>query len=291
MRLWILVGANLLSVARIARVVGVGDHSLAQKVSDTTAGGLIFGSAGRWLRRSLDVVLLTMLVSGLWFAMSFTVVPSSACSPSPAGLLRAGGDTIAKLHVMDGLQGLVKLIVMAFVGATLLRLPIVFANQTQNPAMCFPQLLGTSLDGSLAILVSASLVFIVIVWAARRANASNPRSVADRFLAAYGLDDAIFREHGLRSFLAEIFDPDWLRRASMTIARWNAALDGHASLLRSTSAVRNRRAHSRISSAGEASAQGTDSRRNRRRQHGKRSARSGACRTWPSSTRSSLPRR
>ena len=230
MRLWILLGANLLSAARLSRVVAWAITRWRAPVSDTTAGGLIFRlRASRWLRRSFEVVLLTILLSCLWIAMSFTLVPILgvlAVATLVVYVLR--GDTIAKLHVMDGLQGLLMLIVMAFAGAALFALLIAFANQTENPAVVFQQLSKLPWLETWRYSLWASLLFIAIVWAARRASASNPRTFADRFLSAYSLDDAIFREHGLRSFLAEIFDPDYYARASMNRAV-EAALDGRAS--------------------------------------------------------------
>jgi predicted acylesterase/phospholipase RssA len=231
MRLWILLGANLLSVARLARVVAWAMVRFWRRpVRETTAGGLIFRlRSTRWLRRSSMVAILAILIFGVWIAMSFTLVPLFGFVAVVTLLVFVvRGDAIAKLHLMDGLQGLVMLVVMACAGAVVFALLIALAAGTKSPDEVFGHFSDLPWSETWRYSFWFSVAVILVILMARRLNASNPRTFADRFLSAYGLDDAIFREHGLRSFLAEIFDPDYYARASMNRAV-EAALDGRAS--------------------------------------------------------------
>ena len=274
MRLWILLGANLLSAARLSRVVAWAITRRRAPVSDTTAGGLISASSESSAATQLRGRPAHHPARRLWTAMSFTLVRilevlavatlSFTCcaetsSPSCTSWTGRRAAVDADRHGIRRRRAVA---------------PDRVRESDRKPGGGFqqpPNFAGRKPgDTPCGLRCSSSPSYGP--HAARTPPIEEPSPIASCRLQPRRRRPPRTRT---RSFLAEIFDPDYDARASMNRAVEAALM---AVRLRAHQRQQKPRRRSRIPRSGEASAQGPDPRRYRSRRHGKRSARSGACR-------------
>ncbi len=234
--LWILFGANLTSVARLVRVVGAA--LLKRKtVRERSAAGLIFRvRAYQRVLRGTAVFFLFVAIGGLWFVISTSVGWAVALLLLVALLVfRLQGDVTAEPQIVDTRRALMLMLALAIAGVALRILWFGFKNaEVHNFKLQVELAWMEGFDAYwtffwwVTLLLLAVILFSYLFYLFKKYEGRDPRSFVERLLSAYGLDDAIFREHGLRNFFVELFDPEYYARAGVNRAV-EAALDGMAS--------------------------------------------------------------
>jgi predicted acylesterase/phospholipase RssA len=232
-RLWILIGANLVALAKLSRVL-LRPLVIPVKVEAATAAAIIFRSRA-WDRtaRGAFYVVAFATIFVVWTAASISILPFVAVLTLVVLLTSTvyRRDPNSKSATTDILQGLLMLapmtvlaaLAIAAVGAILVGTnnfasgPVA-ALKSQPVVTAWAAAPGwTALEiWRYSTIFTCTLIFALALM--RRLTLGNPRGYAERFLSSYGLGDAIFRPHGLRSMFADVFDRNFHLKSGLNRA-------------------------------------------------------------------------
>ena len=216
MRLWLLFGANLVQAALVVPIL-LRIYRRPPKSTPGTAGAVIFRSRFlRGLRRFIEYGISFVFLFTTWLAISLILYPLClllALVFAGAVLVRERAEPLMRSIAWDGLQGMAGwLCALLLWGALAAAIVIAIAQPTpttwQQSIYAYRYTIGVPY----AAIVLIGILLGIVVWLDIRWHRW---SYADRLLASYNLGGALFQDHGLRTFLSELFDPSYFVRPSM----------------------------------------------------------------------------
>jgi predicted acylesterase/phospholipase RssA len=243
--LWVLLGANLLSLARLARVILLA-YFRKRTGRESSAAGVIFRMRKwQWIGRNLAVALLWMLFATMWLALSYPVLlvfwSFVFCA---LALYSIGDDPTARIQLVDVYRALMLLLGIAAVFVLLQTLLLAWQQARlvgPEASLILPWSDAIQLIYARSVLLALVLLIVGLAIKGVRYFAGRAtQTFVERLLSSYGLGDAIFRVHGLRTFLLDVFDSEYYARASVNRAV-EAALDGKSTAEPERDEVRQRR--------------------------------------------------
>ena len=236
LRMWILIGRNLLVVTPVVRVVMRALFPvlhLFQNRGCTTAGSVIFRHTSPWkilpllLSSFWFVVLLLLWVSitalpialGVWIAelTSFWWVLAGPLAVLGAVAIMGSRFSFDKLTTFDMLGDAVTaffltLGLFALWGTILLAAALVATGSYLLIGVADPVDIIYGLVGYLLWPAGGAVIIALMLGIS---IATHPFTFVERFLNAYALRRSLFSNHGLRTFLIQLFDPDYYSKGEM----------------------------------------------------------------------------
>lgn len=223
MRLWVLLGHNLIPVAKLIPILARTYIGREKSPESASAGLLIFRN--RFSKKAIYFLFYTIAAIGLlvsWYAVSLFALPLVVLfgffmwvfyshADSPSTLLHT-----AVIDFRDGLLGWVALTlgVTALWWSPLIAYALLVpGDQFANPREVWDQLQTIWLYPLLYILLA-----ILSVTLAVRRTRENPKPFGVRLLAPYGLSQSWFRDHGLRTYFADLFDRSFFEKPPVDAA-------------------------------------------------------------------------
>jgi predicted acylesterase/phospholipase RssA len=216
MRLWLLLGVNLINAARLLPVL-LRIYLPHRRSTPGTAGALIFRSrfwAASW--RFIKFALSFVVILSVWLAGSLVAFPVylHLLPPLLVVWLFRRRDPVVRTLTLDALQGMggwvatialwgsLALLIMLAIEPGAMRLERLLSGEIRVLKIWLSALgvLGAS-------LVVAAAVFTEVTV--------NRWSYIERLLASYDLGESIFKAHALRTFLTELFDRNYYARPRM----------------------------------------------------------------------------
>lgn len=223
MRLWVLLGQNLIPVAKLIPVL-LRTYFGGEKSPDTASAGLLI-FRNRFWSNSRHVGLYVIggiFLFASWYAISLFALPIALLFAlfmwafysqidNPSILLRT-----AAIDFRQGLLGWLTLTI-AFTALWWSLLNIYVLLVPEKLPVTAPAIWDLLTDFWLIPLAYTifAILFIVFVVIATRAN---PKHFGVRMLAPYGLSQSLFRDHGLRTYFADLFDRSFFEKPPVDAA-------------------------------------------------------------------------
>ena len=222
-RLWVLLGQHLLPIAKLIPVIGRTYLGREKPPNAATAGLLIFRNRIVWNAfRVFAYTGVAVILLASWYAISLFVLPFGVLFAllmwafylqvhNPSILL-----TTAAIDIRQGMLGWIALTL----GVTALWWSplVVYALVTPGDQIAKPRELWALLQTTwLYPLLYTSVILLLVTWAVRRTR-ENPRPFGVRLLAPYGLSQSWFRDHGLRTYFADLFDRSFFEKPPVDAA-------------------------------------------------------------------------
>ena len=226
LRLWVLLGSHLVPVATLIPVVYRAYFGSSRQQAPATAAGLIFRSRLAdtmlaWLGYCVSALLLLLA----WYVCSLIALPLAVGAFLLGGLFTLTQPRTVALQslVFDAAQGIVLWIGLTL-GITVLIIALAVLPQANTLSLTteVTEVLAFVKDAYLYMAAATACLLLGTLMTVRMTR-SNPREFLERLLAPYNLGTAIFREHGLRGYLSDLFDPNFYAKPPMQQAV-NAAL-------------------------------------------------------------------
>ena len=221
-RLWVLIGQNLVPVASLVRFLRRTFMTRGASLRPANAALLIFRNRA-WgeTKRIAEYTVGFVVFFFIWYSVSLLALPlwiGVAIVISSIALWKREAQDV-RLVAQDVRQGARNWLAL-MMGMSLVVWIIIF--------MCAPSghAAGTPADQSkiaalitfyrlpAAVLLLTLLTTTVVVIGAR----THPQRFGVRFLARYGLNQSIFRPHGLRSYLIQLFDRSYYAKPTVDAA-------------------------------------------------------------------------
>lgn len=237
LRLWVLFGVNLGSMARLTPIFAKAFRP-PRKPNPATASALIFRSRFfDYTIRYGSYVLSFFVLAAAWLILSTIAFPFAFIATVPLlfAAWRYRSDPLSRSVAKDGIQGMfawfflllawftAALLLYAFTHPAAAILPgaIIDPNAMLHPGTITSATalfdafhhnwLNAYIDHLLLAFFIVLLVIFVIAWDIT----THRYQFHERLLASYNLGDAIFKDHGLRAFIAELFDRDYYTKPSI----------------------------------------------------------------------------
>ena len=221
-RLWVLLGQHLLPLAALARFLRRTFMTRSQSLQPANAALLIFRSR-LWsdAKRILETALALLVLFLSWYVLSLIFLVPWIAVTAFVWLLSLWNYEEQELRLLaqDVWQGartwIALVICMSFMVwlITFMCAPDWFMNRFSEKGGWIDALLITYATPFAVMILT--LLFIGIFYLVARAN---PQSIVVQFLVRYGLNESIFRPHGLRNYLTQLFDRSYYAKPTVDAA-------------------------------------------------------------------------
>jgi predicted acylesterase/phospholipase RssA len=221
-QLWLLLGINLVPASRVAQILLRALITYRFRAAPGTAGALIFRSRmfGAITRFSFFVATLVALLV-VWVSFSIVILPLAVVFAFAAvpmlwvGIYSERLDPANRLVLKNGLVAVIRWLVLTSIFTILFAVAVMRLGPFGHNSL--RQIFAIVFSHPLLVWISGVIVATLFALGAIigvRNIRSNTRPFGEKLLDSYELGGSIFREHGLRTLLSELFDPTYYDKAA-----------------------------------------------------------------------------